>query len=70
MSSRFTRAHGWTGVPKNAIMGTLGHGVCNTGKKGYSGVTKEPCYKCAEGAGGQNWPKRKKGSHNPDSQVN
>ena len=39
--------------------GTLGHGVCNRGKKGYSGVTKEPCYKCAEGAGGRNWPKRK-----------
>ena len=39
--------------------GTLGHGVCNRGKKGYGGVTKEPCYKCAEGAGGQNWPKRK-----------
>ena len=39
--------------------GTLGHGVCNRGKKGYSGVTKEPCYRCAEGAGGKNWPKRK-----------
>ena len=39
--------------------GTLRHGVYNRGKKGYSGVTKEPCYKCAEGAGGQNWPKRK-----------
>ena len=36
---------------------TLGHGVCNRGKKGYSGVTKEPCYMCAEGAGGKNWPK-------------
>ena len=34
---------------------TLGHGVCNRGKKTYSGVTKEPCYKCAEGTGGQNW---------------
>ena len=39
--------------------GTLGHGVCNRGKKGNSGVTKEPCYKCAEGTGGKNWPKRK-----------
>ena len=37
--------------------GTLGHGVCNRGKKGCSGVTKEPCYRCAEGAGGKNWPK-------------
>ena len=24
--------------------GMLGHGVCNRGKKGYSGVAKEPCY--------------------------
>ena len=39
--------------------GTLGHGVCNRGKKGYIGVTKEPCYKCPEGAGGKDWPKRK-----------
>ena len=39
--------------------GTLGHGVCNRGKKGYSGVTKELCYKCAIGAGGKNWLKRK-----------
>ena len=38
--------------------GMLGHGVCNRGKKGYSGVTKEPCYRCAKGAGGKNWPKR------------
>ena len=37
--------------------GTLGHGVCNRGKKGYSGVTKEPCCRCAEGAGGKKWPK-------------
>ena len=50
--------------------GTLGHGVCNRGKKGHSGVTKEPCWKCPEGAGGKNWPKRKKRSQNPDSQVN
>ena len=39
--------------------GTLGHGVCNKGKKGYSGVTKEPCYRCTEGAGGKNWPNEK-----------
>ena len=43
--------------------GTLRHGVCNRGKKGYSGVTKEPCYRscyrCAKGAGGKNWPKQK-----------
>ena len=39
--------------------GTLGHGVCNRGKKGYRGATKEPCYRCAESAGGKNWPKRK-----------
>ena len=37
--------------------GTLGHGVCNRGKKGHSGVTKEPCCRCTEGAGGKNWPK-------------
>ena len=37
--------------------GKLGHGVCNIGKKGHSGVTKEPSYRCAEGAGGKNWPK-------------
>ena len=54
--------------------GTLGHGVCNRGKKGHSGVTKESRYRCAEGVGGKNWPKRKsktkKRSQNPDSQVN
>ena len=47
---------------KECTYGTLGHGVCNRGKrgyKGYSGVTKEPCYKRAEGTGGKNWPKRK-----------
>ena len=38
--------------------GTLGHGVCNRGNEGHSGVTKEPCYRCAEGAGGKHWPKR------------
>ena len=41
------------------ICGTLGHGVCNRGKKGHSGVTKELCARCAKGAGGKNWPKRK-----------
>ena len=44
---------------KERTYGTLGHGVCNRGKKGYNGVTKKPCYKCAEGAGGKNWPKQK-----------
>ena len=39
--------------------GTLEYGVCNRGKKGYSGVTKEPCCRCAEGTGGIDWPKRK-----------
>ena len=49
--------------------GTLRHGVCNRGKKGYTGVTKEPCYKCAEGAG-EKLAQTKKRSQNPDSQVN
>ena len=42
---------------KEHTYGTLGHGVCNRGKKGYSGLTKEPGYKCAESAGAKNCPK-------------
>ena len=40
-------------VAEERTYGTLGHGVCNRGKRGYSGVTKESCHRCAEGAGGK-----------------
>ena len=53
----FYAGHGWTGVPKNALMGRLVMVSATEGRKDT--VTKEPCYKCAEGAGGKNWPKRK-----------
>ena len=39
------------------------------GRNDMSGVTKEPCYRCAEGLGGK-IGHTKKGSQNPDSQVN
>ena len=39
--------------------GMLGHGVCNRGKKGHSGVTKCPCYRCAEGGEEKIGPNKK-----------
>ena len=58
MSSCFRLRLGLTGVPKNALMGRWDM-VSERGRKVCSGVTREPCYKCAEGTGGTNWPKRK-----------
>ena len=68
-SSRFAQGHSWTGVPKNILMGSLDMMSASEGRNDTSGVTKEPCYGCAEGTGGKNWPKSKKGSQKPDSYV-
>ena len=60
MSSRFAQGHGWTGVPKNVLMEHWDMVAATEGRNDTSGVTKEPCYTCAAGAGGKNLPKRKK----------
>ena len=52
-----SRGHGWTGVPKNVHIGRWDMVSATEGRSDMSGV---PCYRCAQGAGGKNWPKRKK----------
>ena len=39
---------------KEQTYGMLRHDVCNTPKSDTSSMTKEPCDRCAEGAGGKN----------------
>ena len=56
----FARGHGWTGVMKNVLMERRNMISATQGRSDTSGMTKEPCYRCAEGAGEKNWPKRKK----------
>ena len=55
--SHFARGHGWTGVPKNVLMGRWDMVFATEGRNDMSEVTKEPCYRCAKGAGGKNGPK-------------
>ena len=55
----FEQAHGWTGVPKKVPMGRWDVVCAIEGRNDMIGVTKEPCYRCTEGTGGKNWPKRK-----------
>ena len=70
MSPRFARGHSWTRVPKNVLMGRGDRVPATEGRNDTNGVIKEPCCRYAKGAGGKNWPKAKKGSQNPESQVN
>ena len=46
-SSRFARGHGWTGVLKNVLMGRWDMVSVAEGRNDTSGVTIEPCYRCA-----------------------
>ena len=39
--------HGWMGVPKNVLMGRWDMVSATEGRNDTSGVTKEPCYRCA-----------------------
>ena len=50
----------YTGVLKNVLMGHWGMVSTTGGRNDTSGATKEPYHRCAEGAGGKNWPKREK----------
>ena len=49
----------WDLVPKN-VMGRCDIISATQGRSHKSGMTKEPCHRCATGAGEKNWPKRKK----------
>ena len=55
----FCAGHGWTGVPKNVLMGRCDMISATQGRSDTmnEGMTKELCYRCAEGTGGKNWPK-------------
>ena len=56
-SSRFARGYDCTGVLKNVFIGHWDMVSAAGGRSDTSGVTKEPYHRCAEGAGGKNWPK-------------
>ena len=47
MSLRFARGRGWTGVRKNVLMGRWDMVSATEGRNDTSGVSKEPCYRCA-----------------------
>ena len=53
------RGHSWTGVPKNVLPGRCNMIPATQGRNDTSGMTKEPCYRCAQGARGRNWPNGK-----------
>ena len=60
MLLRFAQGHGWTGVPKNVPMGRCDMISALQGRSDTRGMTKEPCFRCAEGVGEENWPKQKR----------
>ena len=70
---RFARGHGWTGLPKNVLMGCCDM-ICDMisatqERIDTSGMTEEPYWRCAEMAQMAQVAQMKKGSQNPDSYV-
>ena len=60
MSSHLAWGHGWTRVPKTVLVGRCDMISATQRRSDARGMTKEPCYRCAKGAGEKNWPKQKK----------
>ena len=60
MPLRFAQGHGWTGAPKNVRMGPCDMISATHGRSDTSGMTKEPCYRCTEGAGEKFGPNKKR----------